>query len=225
MAKSSGNRSQQILGVISAARAERLLTEWVNTDLTNFTGDANAWARLFRRCPEIPSVATSEILPPFDEAHFDRFHQQMEAAEVVAQYLRDAWDAPDMRRFEWYTLKAQNEYEYEAACASTDVTPSHVMPRPGDEAKFKAAITKSDEPPSIVTPVEAAIFHLRRNRKRALHCPNSECPAPYFFSTKKGQKFCSLACAKPSQRAAKRRWWAENRATKVPKTTSEGRSK
>ena len=220
MSKSSHKPPVRILGVISATRAERMLTEWVNTDLwverEPMSEDANACARLGQGLLDTDAVGPN----------WDRFHQQMEMAAGVAEYLREAWDAPDMRRFEWYTWRAQHEYEWEAACAATNMTPSHMMPHPEDEARTIAAILQSNEPAAVVTPVEAAIFHLRRNRNRALHCPNTECPAPYFFATKKGQRFCSLECAKPSQRESKRRWWAENRAKKVPKTrVSDRRSK
>lgn len=204
--------SRQILGVISPPRAEQMLMEWVNIDLDGVQ-NANVWGRLFRRYPEIPSVPVTDIVP-VTEANFDRFHQQMEMADMVASYLSKAWDAADLRHFDWYTWKAQSEYAQEAASAKHNVPPSHV--HQGDDQdtlrRMAAAIAEGDEPPAVITPIEAAIFHLRHNRNRALHCPNPECPAPYFFSTKKGQKYCSLECAKPSQRESKRKWWAENRA-------------
>jgi hypothetical protein len=217
MGKSGHKANRQILGVISVARAERMLREWVNTDLTGITEYGPAWERLFRLYPEIPSVPTDNIIPVSEDnpkGDFDRFHQQMEMASAVAQGLRDAWDAPDLRHFDWYTWKAQTEYEYEAACARHNVTPSHVMAEDSDkqQAATIAALIEADEPPAVITPVEAAIFYLRHNRDRALHCPNPECPEPYFFRTKKGQKFCSPECAKPSQRESKRQWWTTNRA-------------
>jgi hypothetical protein len=223
MSKSSHKRPRQILGVISAARAERMLTEWVNTDLADLPTDARAWERLFRRYPEIPSTPLSEI-SPFSEVNFLPFHHQMEMAEGVAADLARAWESANLRHFEWYTWKAQMEYEYQAACARHNLLEPGVTPENAPAAI--AAVTESAEPPETITPVEAAIFYLRQNRKRALHCPNPGCPAPYFFASKKGQKYCSPECAKPSQRESKRRWWAENRAKRVPKTrVSDRRSK
>jgi len=209
MTNSSDNSRRRILGTISRGRAERLLVEWLNTDLGDTPEDANAWERLFRRYPEILSVPAHEVLP-CTEQNFERFHQQMEMASSVGADLARAWEATELRRFEWYTWKAQMQYEYEAAIAKHNVTHLEVdeVNLPG----FTAALIESDEPPTIVTPVEAAIFHLRHNRRRALCCPNPDCPAPYFLASKKGQKFCSPECAKPSQRESKRRWWAENRA-------------
>jgi len=55
-----------------------------------------------------------------------------------------------------------------------------------------------------------AIFYFRHNRDRVLRCPNPECAGPYFFRSKKGQKFCSAECATPSRKESKRRWWANN---------------
>jgi hypothetical protein len=39
---------------------------------------------------------------------------------------------------------------------------------------------------------------------------NAECPAPYFFPIRKGQKYCSETCAAPAQRAFKKNWWRDN---------------
>src|SRR5215471_7633092 len=112
MPKSRQKSNRQILGVISVTRAEQMLTELVNTDLSTFTKDAkdaNAWERLFRRFPEIAAVPVETI--PHSEVNFERF----KLVAGVANYLRKAWDAPDLRRFDWYTWAAQREYEYEAA--------------------------------------------------------------------------------------------------------------
>jgi hypothetical protein len=65
------------------------------------------------------------------------------------------------------------------------------------------------------TPMEAALFHLQRIGHKLRHCPNPECPAPYFITDKRGQKYCSPVCAEPAQRASKLRWWNENRASET----------
>ncbi len=223
MSKSSDKQPRQILGIISSACAERMLTEWVNTDLTDLPQDAKAWERLFRRYPEIPSVSITDMLP-YSEANFLPFHHQMEMAEEVAADLARAWESVDLRHFEWYTWRAQMEYEFQAASARHNFLESGVSPENFPNAA--AAIIESGEPPQTITPVEAAIFYLRQNRRRALRCPNPDCLAPYFFASKKSQKYCSPECAKPSQRESKRRWWAENRASKTPGTgTSDRRGK
>jgi hypothetical protein len=41
-------------------------------------------------------------------------------------------------------------------------------------------------------------------------CKNAECPAPYFFPGRRGQKYCSETCAVPAQRAFKKQWWRKH---------------
>jgi hypothetical protein len=39
------------------------------------------------------------------------------------------------------------------------------------------------------------------------YCGNPECPAPYFFESRRGQRFCSEKCGGVGMREAKKRWW------------------
>jgi hypothetical protein len=105
---------------------------------------------------------------------------------LFATLLQKAWDARTLRKREWYLHDAESYYHQMAG-------------RVGD-------------PPTHATHLEAVLYHFRRIADRALHCPNPDCVAPYFFSSKKGQKYCSDVCALPAQREAKRRWWRENKA-------------
>ena len=63
----------------------------------------------------------------------------------------------------------------------------------------------------------------------ALHCGNPNCAAPYFFATRKGQKYCTDSCAAYGQRLAKSRWWAEHgeewRKKRRVKKTKRAKSK
>lgn len=43
--------------------------------------------------------------------------------------------------------------------------------------------------------------------------PRAKCPTPYFLKYRPQSRFCSDGCAKPSQRAAKRKWWRKKTAT------------
>ena len=47
---------------------------------------------------------------------------------------------------------------------------------------------------------------------RTSYCQNPNCAAPYFFPTRRSQKYCSDVCAIPAQRDSKRKWWSENGA-------------
>jgi hypothetical protein len=121
--------------------------------------------------------------------------------------LRRAWDAKDTRERDWYLFRFRDHYQqmvrrYEMThdelvrdeLAAVDVTTPRIALPPVDA-------------------IEAAAFYFQHQARRARHCENEDCPAPYFFISKKGQRYCSPVCSKPAQRAAKRRWWNENRAT------------
>lgn len=42
-------------------------------------------------------------------------------------------------------------------------------------------------------------------------CRNLECANRYFIESRKDQRYCSPECAAPAKRAAKLRWWHQNR--------------
>jgi len=42
-------------------------------------------------------------------------------------------------------------------------------------------------------------------------CHNPECPHPFYLRSEGGKKFCSKACATPSQRAHKLKWWNQHK--------------
>jgi hypothetical protein len=111
-------------------------------------------------------------------------------AERVSKCKR-AWDAKDDRTFEWFLWKVTSE-----------------------QGLVTRWVLNSDDPPEHVTALEAAIFYLRRNRARAVKCPNPGCAGSYFFRQQKNQRFCSTECALPTQRQSKREWWARNRSAK-----------
>jgi hypothetical protein len=62
----------------------------------------------------------------------------------------------------------------------------------------------------IPGPFEQVLVHFLKAADRARHCNNPDCVAPYFFAKRRSQKYCSDACALPSQREFKRQWWAEH---------------
>lgn len=180
---------RQILGVLSTSKAEQLLL-----DLANDTSQA----RMFARHPEI---LMGDVSGPTCALMNSAMLAQMR------RYLRNAWDTVDPRLFDWSVWSAQSFYFTELLLYEQRGVPAKKEDLQHPDLLFLLKET----PPKEVTPVEAALFYFRHNRRRALHCPNPDCPAPYFFASKKGQKYCSEACARPAQQASKRRWWAENR--------------
>lgn len=45
-------------------------------------------------------------------------------------------------------------------------------------------------------------------------CRNPSCPAPYILASRRDQLYCSDVCAGPAKKAAKLRWWHDNRGKK-----------
>ena len=201
---SSHSGARQILGLLSPRRAESILK-----DLANLPGDVQDEEtykrmigdveRLRRKYPGIFDLAPIPLLTARD-------------------LLRRAWTAPETRHANWYLFRLRVLYadalrrERAVRDAADTSAPREgeipgAIPATADQAK---RLLEGLEPPAI-TEIEAALFYLHRNLRRALYCPNPECPAPYFLSTKKGQKFCSPECAKPSRLDSQRRWWHEHR--------------
>jgi hypothetical protein len=192
----SRKRGDHFLGdKFSPREIEALLAEWVNVT----TETDAAIARLVRHHPEVFSA-----LPEGQSAaHWD-------IVARVQNFLRLAWDAPDLRSREWYIFKARMEWHQLTTFAPLwekrilqGGTPVNQL----TDQEFSLYI----HPPPL-TPFERVMWHFHRIAEKARHCAHPECPAPYFFAAKKGQKYCSLECSAPSQRDQKRRWWQENRA-------------
>lgn len=155
---------------------------------------------------------------------------------TVAVLLRDGWGLADPRRREWCFIRARLAYHVgterlndKIANLSDRAEPFRTVPESPELRMFigQAGIAPKEQvsfgflmgllmlPEVALTSFEAAIFYLQTQLTDKLRrCPNPTCPAPYFFATKKGQKFCSTACAEPAQRESKRKWWNENRAVK-----------
>lgn len=140
---------------------------------------------------------------------------------VIRDLLRKAWTVPDLRQKEWYLFRARHLYtetirrvrHVRKAARSSSTQPERETPTiPGTLAEAGATLAQSEPPP--LTEFEQAATHMQRNLHRVRYCPGERCPAPFFFIAKKGQKYCSDACAVPAMLAGKRRWWNENRAGK-----------
>jgi len=171
---------EQILGIMSARKIEKVLTEWANmaTDVEQLEA---ACSRLLRLCPEVFGNYPDNTL---------------DTAGLFCGLLQKAWDARGERERNWYLVSLESFYHR---------TSNHFI-----------------DPPKTVTAMEAVMNHFRRNARRALHCLNPECPAPYFFAKKKGQRYCTTDCARPAQLASKRRWWSDHRKELTAKKRKRG---
>jgi hypothetical protein len=97
---------------------------------------------------------------------------------------------------------------WRASCATSGL----VVCQDDDFLDFWVRIwSQRPEEPPPQTAFEQAAFYFYRVAMRARVCNSSDCPAPYFLSVKKGQKYCSSKCAGNGERENKRRWWHENK--------------
>jgi hypothetical protein len=179
--------SNNILGMISAKRAERLLYEWVNLPLhpknRKDVGQKSAeFDRMITRYPEIFTFSDSQ--------------ESYRVLGTVRDGLRMIWDSHDSRQRDWdiYTLRGHYQRAHSRNVVSDLI-------RSDSEIDFFPGLPR-------LTPFDAGMIYLQtRLVFRMLHCPNSECVAPYFFKSPKVkvQKYCSQVCGNPARRASKLR--------------------
>jgi hypothetical protein len=198
--KSSNKHDHQILGVLSEKRAKAFLLDCANLRYTPQDQDA-AFLRLHTRYPDIvsdPALYTEQVV-------------LISTFGFLSFLLRQGWDAPTLRGRAWYFHDAESlcRLTTEAVGVWMD---HHELPESSD--RHPRITYYFTNPPTHATPLEAAFHYLGQQMEHALHCANPECPAPYFFATKKNQQYCSPECAEPARRASKLRWWNANRAGK-----------
>jgi hypothetical protein len=247
---SSKRSSNQILGMISKAKAQKLLEEWANVDPSAL--DQGTMKRLVRNHPEVflavnPRVFDDRFPPRSADVPQELRDRQkfvvnlVSLIATVATLLRDGWSTSDPRHREWCFIRTRLAYHVEMERLNDAVRELMAGRSEVREVRDGVVQPRRSIPPIILdsrqdmhfafltgllllpevplTPFEAAMFHLQTKLvDKPRRCPNATCPAPYFFATKKGQKFCSTVCAEPAQRESKRKWWNENRGVK--KSTS-----
>lgn len=104
-------------------------------------------------------------------------------------FLRSVWGCLDLRQAEWMIFGTRLFFR---------------VPADRGTPLLQTLI----EPPQI-TPFEVAMLYLLENIHRTRRCQNAGCQViPYFFSTKRGQRYCSDTCAGNAQKQIQRRWWA-----------------
>lgn len=199
MQKNSRQKSSdKILGVITARKAERVLLDWVNLPSVAEGVDSDKYEQILQHHSDVFTLEDTRA-----EAQ-KAWRQELNRALQTGQAcLRRVWDAPDPRRRDWHIFVLRGLYQ--------DSQRRVLAPVRGVFTSMRDAHDFLPDVPAV-TPVEAALFYLQsRLAHRMLHCPNPTCAAPYFFKTKKVQKYCSPECADPARREAKRIWWNQNR--------------
>lgn len=133
-----------------------------------------------------------------------------EHLEILAPVLRTTlcrmWDEPDARQRDWYCYRLRDAHRQMVRHLEGWGADAFWG---GDRIIQKLMDYAMQEVPGIC-PFEAAILWAQRNQKLMLRCASPVCPAPYFFRSEKGQKFCSPKCADIARRESKLRWWNES---------------
>ncbi len=198
--KSSHKRDHQILGAISTTQAERLLCDWANIP--------GPWPMI--GMGQDSTLKLRDAVERIRRRHKNILGDSRALGHLwLRDFLRRAWDTSDLRERDWYLFKFRDLYNLMVRRSA--MSPADRQSDETDEVNAGAPRHAAPQ----VTPIEAAVFHFQRHADRARRCPNPECPAPYFIADKKGQRYCSEACALPAQRESKRLWWANNRSKRV----------
>lgn len=181
---SSKKVGSKILGMLTAAEAERLLVDWVNLRRE----DAD---RFMKRYGDLIGDVSAGL-----------FSYQEE--------LRHAWDAPNSRTRSWYLFMIRHSYAFQMRQQAAGYT-NHQLTAP-PTAEQKLALKQLLTAPPEISALEAALYYLQEGiGDRAKHCGYAGCRNPYFVAEKRWQKYCSEECASPSNREAKRKWWHDNK--------------
>lgn len=202
-------KQTQTLAKLSPRQLERFLVE-----LANLKVDVDA-ARRFRErfAAFIPSHDPEWVAVLLDKPDAVGLRTQIdglpdmtvdevgENAWVITlkQMLDDLWTEPDYRQKEWGVFAFRYALYKWGDNSLRKVDLFKILYEP--EKRFRV-------PPP--TPFELALSYFLKAGDRARYCANPECPAPYFFVTRKNQRYCSEICAGPAQRELKRKWWAEH---------------
>ena len=190
---SSNMARTQALAGISATEAQRFLTELANLRTeqsaverfkTHFEQMIPPWTWRFGRGVDIPTRANPS------RRSKDRGEQERERILGLRDRLRWVWEQEEVRSKEYGVLLiCQELYSHQdEAFAILDIPPG---------------------PPPSPSPFEAALLYLLKAANLTRICGNSDCPARYFFASRRSQKYCSGNCALPAQQEYKRQWWAK----------------
>jgi len=164
----------------------------------------------------------SEFTQQLRERTYDSWPELWDAGEdralpilrVMRDYLQRFWREQDEHARDWYIHRAREYWQHfnvqrelsEQVSAAKDLAAI---------SKLNVEIERRLDQPPVRNPFEEVLFQLqRRARKPSLaprYCPNLDCSNPYFLSRKKGQRFCSKKCARPSELASKRAHWETNK--------------
>ena len=146
-------------------------------------------------------------------------------------YLRNCWDAHDNRERDWHIHRAREYYQRTRILRETrNLRDLSKKALGAGNAEMLHHLTNDidrmsgdllDKVPAHGCFLEDALFHLQematKPSRRPLHCPTPLCTKPYFFSHKKGTRYCKTcrqrAQAHDRKKQSGRDTWHRNKAT------------
>lgn len=216
----------QTLARISAAQAERFLTE-----LANLRDDDAARVRFKRRFADLlpqPSqlVPLVEELIRLSQPEGEQWHVKVVQDGEVPYISPVTWDAMeklsgkplqfcyinkprDIQTIDWWLDWVRSFLPLIWDSPDLRLRESVIL-RLLRTAPDSALWLVRPSARYMPSPFEQVLAHFLKAADRARHCNNPDCLTPYFFAKRRSQKYCSDACALPAQREFKRRWWAEH---------------
>jgi len=191
-------KQSQTLAPLNSQRLERFLIELVNLR----TGDSGAISRFAGQFAEafgLYDPRQAIRTQPGDSRSPFRAAVETTLIPYFFDVFRAAWVEPDAKTREFAFAMLRTEWMQMR------------YPDRGLSLRDEGGI-KRLPPPGKESPIEMAFDYLLRHHNRTRRCPNSECPAPYFFAARHTQRYCSEKCAQVGERETKRKWWAKHGA-------------
>jgi hypothetical protein len=216
----SRREDDQLLGRLSVEAAERLLTSLANAEIPN-PELPDAPAKLQTRLCAQTQKYWPELWQPWkEEVQEITTNRAISILHKVRSYLQEFWKSQDPYARDWYIHRAR-EWYWKARIQATDhnmamLREEEANANTADDARnasswLNIALDMALDIPPKRTAFEQSLFHLQTIADKTRFCPNPQCQAPYFIASKKGQKFCSPECARPTLLASKRRYWNKRR--------------
>ena len=233
---------KDVLGVISVTDIKKFLTDSANLPWSvtyphyrpHFNRWVTRWQKLFIYEAELESQydgpSLEEILN--DDAVVDDKGKESEShakterrqvpkehlelfAVIVRTTLRRLWTEQDTRQRDWYCYRLRDVHRQMIRHLEGWLEKTEWGSMDTPQRQLDYVLQQVPE----VSPLEAAVYWLQINHTLMLHCANPLCEAPYFFKaeTAKRQVHCSPECADLARRAAKLKWWNENRKKNTSK--------
>jgi hypothetical protein len=179
-------------------------------DLANLRDDVDASKRFLARFMDfwpLPGAHTGQLIEEKMDRKPGAKPELEQLAEMLHQFwfmplregLRSIWTVPDLRAKQLGIVRLLDEMVF------TEDRSGAYWGFPTLPAQFRKLA--SFPAPTVF---EQCLLYLIRPGVHTSLCANQECSAPYFFQSRRGEKYCSTDCARPAQQEFKRRWWREH---------------